>query len=289
MEKELISVIVPTWNRNELLFEFCTKLLNQEFQDFRLYILDDCSTQKQEKFLPESPKIFYYRSPKNIGQAALRNYGISISKGEIIVCMDDDAHFTHNDAIGRISNYFEATVGCVFFNIEEPEGGILNPTIIDKAEIGNHMTCGCAYKREALLKIGGFNDLFHSYGEETDISLKLIKLGYTLSFAKGIRVFHDYRPSLRSNDWYKRLVKNSTRNDLANVIIHFPLIFVFPYLFLKFFSHLKFSILFRKNKIQSINMNVFGLLEFFQMINKYLKFRKPISLTLFIYWLKVRL
>ncbi len=43
MDKPLVSVIIPNYNHSKYLHERIDSVLGQEFQDFELIILDDCS------------------------------------------------------------------------------------------------------------------------------------------------------------------------------------------------------------------------------------------------------
>lgn len=286
---EIISIIVPTWNQNESLTKFCEELLKQTFNDYKIYIIDDCSEISQKQFVPNSEKIEFIRSKRNLGQSAQRNIGISKAKGSLILCMDDDAFFIETTALEKISAYFKPNIGCVFFKIKEPGKGWLNPSLKNFEEIGNHMTCACVYSAEAIKKVGGFNPIFHSYGEETDVSLKLIKQGFKLIFAENVKVFHNYQPKKRSKEWHKRLSRNSTRNDLSNLIIHYPLVLMLIYFPLKFLSHLKFSVSKKEFAIESLVQNLIGMFQVIKNFNKIIRYRDPLTLKQLVNWLNIRI
>ncbi|HOK35557.1 MAG TPA: glycosyltransferase family 2 protein [Candidatus Pacearchaeota archaeon] len=89
-----ISVIIPTYNRKDLLPRALQSVLNQTYKDFELIIVDDGSTDNTkeivEEFQKKDPRIFYLRNEKNNGQAAARNLGIKSAKGEYIAFQDSD-------------------------------------------------------------------------------------------------------------------------------------------------------------------------------------------------------
>ncbi|MFC1564824.1 glycosyltransferase family 2 protein [candidate division KSB1 bacterium] len=86
----LISVIIPTYNRLELLQRAVDSVLAQEFKDLELIIIDDGSMDgTYKRFRDSEPPVFYYKQP-NQGVSAARNSGISLARGEFIAFLDSD-------------------------------------------------------------------------------------------------------------------------------------------------------------------------------------------------------
>jgi glycosyltransferase involved in cell wall biosynthesis len=94
MQGALISVVVATHNRQDLLPQAVMSILDQSYQEFELIIVDDASQDNTPvviKELTESdPRIWSIRSDKNVGPGAARNLGIAQSKGDFVAIMDDD-------------------------------------------------------------------------------------------------------------------------------------------------------------------------------------------------------
>jgi glycosyltransferase involved in cell wall biosynthesis len=105
----LISVIIPTYNREGVLPRAIDSALAQKGADFELIIIDDGSTDDTEKLLaPRDSGLGtrankepnesrgtrcesrFFRSEKNCGPAAARNLGIKHSQGEWIAFLDSD-------------------------------------------------------------------------------------------------------------------------------------------------------------------------------------------------------
>ena len=89
----LISVIIPTYNRAELLKETLTSILNQSYKKMEILVLSDASTDNTEEIVNafEDDRICYYRFPKNQGlPSKVRNEGLRRAKGEFIALCDDD-------------------------------------------------------------------------------------------------------------------------------------------------------------------------------------------------------
>lgn len=87
-----VSVIVPTYNRADLLRETIDSILNQTFKDFELIIVDNYSTDDTEKVIKsyKDKRIRYFKNHNNGIVAVNRNFAIKKSKGEYIALCDDD-------------------------------------------------------------------------------------------------------------------------------------------------------------------------------------------------------
>ncbi|MFC3414178.1 glycosyltransferase family 2 protein [Algoriphagus hitonicola] len=283
-----IGVIVPTYNRPIDIKKFVDEIIKQSYSNFQVYIIDDCGDFEINNLIPD--QYFYERLDRNLGQASARNYGVSLCDSDILVFMDDDAWFLEKDALEKVVDYFNSdlSLGGLMFDINEPNRKWLHERhhLIDNQEIGEFIACGCAFRRSEFIKTSGFRDEFHSYGEETDLAMQLIKNGSKIKFGKKIKVFHNYNPGERSPQWLNRFKFNSVRNDLFIVLTRYPFIYVFPYFIGKTISHILFSVKYDKNLISSffqIIKGVFSSILIFEF-----KKRSPLSISQFNYWLKVR-
>lgn len=95
--EDLVSVIVPTYNRQNLLIDCIDSVLSQTYQKWELIIIDDGSTDETYRVLVDrsylnQSRIRYIRK-KNGGCASARNLGISVSIGNYICFLDSDDLF----------------------------------------------------------------------------------------------------------------------------------------------------------------------------------------------------
>lgn len=94
MTNPLVSVIIATHNRAELLPEAVESILSQSLQDFEIIIVDDCSADNTPDVIRglerRDPRTRSIRSEENIGPGAARNLGVNLATGEFIAIMDDD-------------------------------------------------------------------------------------------------------------------------------------------------------------------------------------------------------
>lgn len=91
----MISVIIPTFNRKEILPRAIDSVLSQTHSDFELLIVDDGSTDGTKESLSQYLKDFRvkYFFKKNGGVSSARNFGIKKAKGEYIAFLDSDDLF----------------------------------------------------------------------------------------------------------------------------------------------------------------------------------------------------
>lgn len=89
-----ISVIIPTFNRAEILRRNLNLLAVQTFTDFEVIVVDDGSSDATPRLLKEfQNKVDFplqFSSQKNSGQAAARNRALAQASGEIILFLGDD-------------------------------------------------------------------------------------------------------------------------------------------------------------------------------------------------------
>ena len=91
MIKDLVSVIIPTFNRAHLIKRSAMSVLNQTYDNLELIIVDDGSTDNTEEVVKsiDDKRIIYIKQP-NQGACAARNTGIDHAKGEFIAFQDSD-------------------------------------------------------------------------------------------------------------------------------------------------------------------------------------------------------
>lgn len=91
-----VSVIIPTYNRQNFIIESALSVINQTYKNFELIVVDDGSTDETEKKVTRLIKfykdyrIIYKKFDENRGPAFARNRGAEIAKGEYIAFLDSD-------------------------------------------------------------------------------------------------------------------------------------------------------------------------------------------------------
>ena len=94
----MFSVIIPTYNRLELLKRAINSVLNQSFQEFEVIVVDDYSSDDTWEWLKENNdiRIHSYRNNDNKGPSINRNFAVSKSNFDYIAFLDDDDFWYDN-------------------------------------------------------------------------------------------------------------------------------------------------------------------------------------------------
>jgi glycosyltransferase involved in cell wall biosynthesis len=88
-----ISVVLPTYNRSNLVRESAASVLRQSYRDLELLIVDDGSSEDVAAALTailQAPRARIVRHETNKGVAAARNSGASLARGTLIAFLDSD-------------------------------------------------------------------------------------------------------------------------------------------------------------------------------------------------------
>jgi len=93
MQKPLVSVIIPTYNRSAYLGKAIYSVANQTYANIEIIIVDDGSTVNYAKSICAKFLNCNYFYKENGGLSSARNYGINLAKGEYIAFLDDDDYW----------------------------------------------------------------------------------------------------------------------------------------------------------------------------------------------------
>ncbi len=207
MSEVEVSVVIPTRNRAEDLKACLRALAAQNFprESYEVLVCDDGSEEDIDKVVAEFRRggfeVRHLRQePK--GPAAARNLGIRHAKGSIIAMTDSDAlpdplwlrklheAFANNsDAVAVEGQVYAANEG---------EFDPLGEGPSNKSG-GVYLTCNCAYRRDVLLQIGGFDESFpYPAYEDTELAARARQAGRIVWEPEAV-VIHPQRPlTLRS-------------------------------------------------------------------------------------------
>ena len=181
-----ISVIVPCYNRINLVKEAIQSVFSQAYGRHEIIVVDDNSTEDLEGALtPFRERITYIKKPQNEGVSAARNDGLRLATGEYVSFLDsDDIWLPHKSqvqlqALLSRPNCAMAVSGCEYIDIDNNK--ILRPTF-PEAEITYADLCiytaipGSAsnvlIRRSVFRDIGGFDPILHN-AEDRDLWMRI--------------------------------------------------------------------------------------------------------------------
>lgn len=200
MDSKLISIIVPSFNRADLIAETLNSVFSQTYQKWECIIVDDGSSDNTidiiNSFIQKDSRfrlIKRNRFPK--GAPTCRNIGLDISNGEFIIYLDSDdilAPYCLEQRFNKFSVHFdmdflvfksllfvdEPFSNGFYWNIDNEENDLARFIKLDAL----WQTSGPIYKKEFLLKMNGFKeDLL--FWQDYDLHLRcLLKKGMYLKF-----------------------------------------------------------------------------------------------------------
>ncbi|WP_455369633.1 glycosyltransferase family 2 protein, partial [[Eubacterium] cellulosolvens] len=87
----MFSILMPVWNRSEIVENSIKSVLSQTYKDYELIIIDDGSEDNLKEIIHPyfSKKVRYYKIPHS-GVSIARNEGIKYAKGDLLAYLDSD-------------------------------------------------------------------------------------------------------------------------------------------------------------------------------------------------------
>jgi glycosyltransferase involved in cell wall biosynthesis len=228
-EMPSVSIVIPIYNRAGFIQACLTSLLAQSYprERYEIILVDDGSTDgsaaKANVLLQEWDGQFQIIQKTNGGPASARNAGIRVSKADIIAFIDSDCVADPDwleQIAGCLSGSDAAGVGGPLINIASKTwvSHYLNSTSFFRHRVRHGrvdylLTANAAFRRAALLAVNGFSEA-GVWGEDADLSFRLIQKGHTLLLAKQGIVTHYGTPvSLRG------LIKDVYRYGYGNCVL----------------------------------------------------------------------
>lgn len=183
MMNNIISIVIPTFNRENSLSKAIQSVLDQSAPNWELIIVDDGSTDKTQKVIEKylSDERIQYFFQKNSGVSVARNKGVEISRGDYLIFLDSDDQFLPG-LISRLNkiNYTEYDLICwQVSKLIDGKSSVWKPQKLGK--IYNNITASflagsICYKKDTFLKAGGFDpEMF--FGENYELGIRIGDLG----------------------------------------------------------------------------------------------------------------
>ncbi|RTY76864.1 glycosyltransferase family 2 protein [Flavobacterium sp. LS1R10] len=200
----LVSIIIPTYNRANLITETLNSVLKQTYFNWECIIIDDGSTDNSlvviQKYLNKDSRFLYLLRPdyKKKGPSSCRNYGIEKVTGDYIIFLDSDDLLAITCLENRIEFAMQnleydfwifkmAAFNNTINNFEFVYENIIakNESLFCKKEFmkGNHpfVITGPLWKKSVLVELDGFNEQMTMI-EDPELHLRALKK-YRLKFS----------------------------------------------------------------------------------------------------------
>jgi len=228
-----VSVIVCTYNRRGYLERLLDYLRFQSCRSFEVVVVDGPSIDGTKELLEgysENIKIAH-NPERNLGKS--RNLGLEIASADIVAFVDDDAipfddwvetilleynrRPLTNAGLGGPAYY----AGTLRFQVEDigfnaKAEAIVN---IDSERIGKEgwfrssLGTNCTFKASVLKEVGGFDEQFDYFLDESEVCFRLQQRGWLVGYAKELFLRHEFAESANRKgkyayNWYS-ICKNT--------------------------------------------------------------------------------
>ena len=226
-----VSVIVPVYNEERYISATLDSIINQNFEDFELIVVDDGSTDATLEIVTDklsdskiNHKIIHQ---ENNGVSSARNRGITESSGDYIVFVDADDYILTD----HLSNLYNPNYDFSLIQLVKKDGSnVSDPYFYDKVEI----TTEDFIKLELEMKIPfNFVQLSYNadiikgnglkfredvtYGEDFDFAMRALSYGDKISINNEITYFYiQHESSLINTSKLKRFDFIPVLEDLAD-------------------------------------------------------------------------
>lgn len=214
-----VSVVINTYNRMNCLPTALTSLSFLRYPQLEVIVVDGPSDDGTSDYLNAvwGGKIkIAHCSERNLSKS--RNIGIQRASGDII-CFTDDDGIPEPDWIDRLLEAYEdprvAAVGgwvrnhtgvqyqtkfIVSTRDSSSEVLVEDDTQVPAARPHAHSFPGLigvnsSFRRSALLEVGGFDEEYAYFLDETDVLVRLVDAGYLIKIVPEAEVHHKYAPS----------------------------------------------------------------------------------------------
>ncbi|MBN2301446.1 MAG: glycosyltransferase family 2 protein [Lentisphaerae bacterium] len=222
--KPLVSVIIPTMNRVEVLIPCLQTVYQNTYSNFEVIVVDNASSDgtvdRVRNLFPTSNVI---ELPKNVFLAAARNVGAGLATGKYFLFIDDDNE-VDSDLISAMVSLFEddSTIGAAgpknyyfgedklvlwagqtighwtswtrFRGVRAHDEGQFND-VVDTEGIPNVMMM----RRDVFVRLGGYDETYRMSYADADLPMRFRRAGYRTVCNPRAVVYHKIKPDLSRN------------------------------------------------------------------------------------------
>lgn len=271
----LVSVIIVNYNGIEFVDGCLRAVLNSDYSDFEVIFVDNASADGSLEYAKNNfgndARMRFVVNRSSVGPAVGRNNGIAIAKGKYVAFLDNDTEvdkYWLKEAVKVFES--DSTIGAAQSKLLKLDrrdvfdcaGDYLTPLgfLSERAreakdagqfdyiaDIFSAKSAASLIRKELLDRIGGFDEDFYMYLEETDLSWRVWLAGYRVVFIPRSVVYHAYgtRKKAKAQYYPAYLVRYyGCRNYISTLIKNLGLFSLIKILPLHILSWMCLSLMF---------------------------------------------
>ena len=235
---DLVSIITPCYNDEKYIGEAIESVLSQSYQNWELFVVDDCSTDNSAKIIhsycEKDPRIRYYKTDAPTGSPVVpRNIAIEKANGRLIAFLDSDDVWFPTKLEQQIKLFSDEKTAVVFSNHEKinEQGERKNRVVIAPQTI----TYKRLLKENAIRNSAGIYDtqkvgkvyLQNINYEDFILWLEILKKGFVARNTNTVEILYRIRKKSISDDkiraakWTWNIYRNVEKQSLLKSLYCF--------------------------------------------------------------------
>lgn len=257
----LASVIIVNHNGIDFVDACLRSVLKSDYENFEVIFVDnascDGSLEYVKKAFSNNQRLKFIENPGSFGPAVGRNRGSKITNGKYLIFLDNDTKvgpawitelvevLEKDPSIGAAqakllrmdTNLYDCAGDCLGplgFLIERSKGKEDKGQLDFTADILSAKSAASIIRKELFDRIGGFDEDYYMYLEETDLSWRVWLNGYRVVFVPASVVYHAFETPKKSfkkhysryivrffgcRNYILTLIKNLDGFDLAKILL----------------------------------------------------------------------
>jgi GT2 family glycosyltransferase len=196
-----ISIVILTYNNFPILKQCVQSALSLDYPDLEIVVVDNASTDDTAAMVRQEfgDHVVLLVREQNSPVAA-RNQGYWKSRGEFVLSIDHDMIFPDPILLRRAVGYFREfpKVGALSLKIcgeQNPNEPLAEhwwyPTPMEEGKDRHFFTSyfpegAVLFRAEALRQSAGYDENFHHFAENLDLSLRLLRLGWRILYCPSL-------------------------------------------------------------------------------------------------------
>lgn len=230
---QMISVVIPTFNRRDALLALLKDLYQQQEVQLEVVVVDDHSNDETARAVSgQFPQTILLRNEVNLGPVVSRNRGIREARGEIIVGLDSDVTVPDATLFARVIQTFNELPekSGIAFRVLEEDGKTddaprwWHPAPLDQFagrtfETNYFSGTAYAFRKAELIEAGLFSEALFQYHEEVEMAYRFMDAGGTLVYVPQLAVLH--HPGKRAR-WSSHRYYHDPRSLILFAVEGFP-------------------------------------------------------------------
>jgi len=244
----ILTIVIPTYNRNDLLDRCLTSLKSQTFTNFNVVVVEDGGPPKTKnvvkEWFPDATSIIL---PENSGFAHAVNRGIESAFTDYIMLLNNDMviekecleilmQHAHSQVcigplvLGPLGEFVYSAGDRIRANGRPESIGFREPMgAFQFEEKPFGITAGAAiYPGKLFETIGRFDEDFIAYFDDADFSARARLGGWDFQLVPEARAFHEGAASISNRLWWR--TRQCHRNHVLLVLKNFPFMVLLKHL-----------------------------------------------------------